>query len=128
MSAVTSDVTQETAPPTAPPAAAPETAAPDPHPMDPRRGTGLSPRFAALLCWLLDLPPMTRPVIADVAVSGECVLVATDENPFFDTPLGDWCDVERNLREWGAVCEAEAGIVEALVRKARGSGGGGAGA
>ena len=106
----------------APPA---EAAAPDPHPMDPRRGTGLSPRFAALLCWLLDLPPMTRPVIADVAVSGACVLVATDEDPFFNTPLGDWCDVERNLREWGAVCEAEAGVVEALVRKAR-SGGTGA--
>ena len=106
----------------APPA---EAAAPAPHPMDPRRGEGLSPRFAALLCWLLDLPPMTRPVIADVAVSGECVLVATDEDPFFNTPLGDWCDVERNLREWGVVCGAEAGVVEALVRKAR-SGGTGA--
>ena len=107
----------------APPA---EAAAPAPHPMDPRRGTGLSPRFAALLCWLLDLPPMTRPVIADMAVSGECVLVATDEDPFFNTPLGDWCDVERNLREWGAVCGAEAGVVEALVRKARSGGGTGA--
>ena len=74
--------------------------------MDPRRGKGPSPRFAALLCWLLDLPPMTRPVITGVAVSGECVLVATDEDPFFNTPLGDWRDVERNLREWGAVCEA----------------------
>ena len=116
MSAVTSEVTQETVAPTAPPA---EAAAPALHPMDPRRGEGLSPRFAALLCWLLDLPPMTRPAIADVAVSGACVLVATDEDPLFNTPLGDWCDVERNLREWGAVCEAEAGVVEALVRKAR---------
>ena len=119
--AVAVETVVETTAPTAPPA---ETAAPDPHPMDPRRGKGLSPRFAALLCWLLDLPPMTRPVIADVALSGECVLVATDEDPFFNTPLGDWCDVERNLREWGAVCEAEAGLVEALVRKARGGGGG----
>ena len=119
--AVAVETVVETTAPTAPPAEA-EAVAPDPHPMDPRRGTGLSPRFAALLCWLLDLPPVTRPVIVDVAVSGECVLVATDENPFFDTPLGDWCDVERNLREWGAVCEAEAGLVEALVRKARGGG------
>ena len=114
MSAAASAVTQETA--------SPGTAPPAPHPMDPRRGKGLSPRFAALLCWLLDLPPMTRPVIVDVAVSGECVLVATDEDPFFDTPLGDWGDLERNLREWGAVCEADAGTVEALVRKARGGG------
>ena len=114
MSAVASNVVQETAPPEAPP--------PAPHPMDPRRGKGFSPRFAALLCWLLDLPPMTRPVITNVAVSGECVLVATDEDPFFNTPLGDWGDLERNLREWGAVCEAGAGTVEALVRKARGGG------
>ena len=124
MPAVEPAVAVEPVAPTAPPA---EAAAPAPHPMDPRRGEGLSPRFTALLCWLLDLPPMTRPVIADVAVSGACVLVATDEDPFFNTPLGDWCDVERNLREWGAVCEAEAGTVEALVRKAR-SGGGGTGA
>ena len=115
MSAVASNVVQETVAPEAPP--------PDPHPMDPRRGKGLSPRFAALLCWLLDLPPMTRPVIVDVAVSGECVLVATGEDPFFNTPLGDWSDLERNLREWGAVCEAGAGTVEALVRKARAGGG-----
>ena len=119
MSAVASNVVQETIPPEAPP--------PAPHPMDPRRGKGLSPRFTALLCWLLDLPPMTRPAITDVAVYGGCVLAATDEDPFFDTPLGDWRDVERNLRAWGAVCEAGAETVEALVRKAR-SGGGGTGA
>lgn len=119
MSAVEPAVAVEPVAEAAPPAGA---AAPDPHPMDPRRGKGLSPRFAALLCWLLDLPPMTRPVITNVAVSGECVLVATDEDPFFNTPLGDWRDVERNLREWGAVCEAGAGTVEALVRKARGTG------
>ena len=114
-------VVQEAVAPEAP-RATPEPTAPDPHPMDPRRGTGLSPRFAALLCWLLGLPPMTRPAITNVAVSGECVLVATDEDPFFNTPLGDWGDVERNLREWGAVCEADAATVEALVRKARGAG------
>ena len=117
-----SDVEPAVAVETVAPPAVPATPAPDPHPMDPRRGKGLSPRFAALLCWLLDLPPMTRPVITDVAVCGACVLVATDEDPFFNTPLGDWCDVERNLRAWGAVCEAEAGTIEALVRKARGGG------
>ena len=104
------------------PAVAVETVAPDPHPMDPRRGEELSPRFVALLCWLLGLPPMTRPAITGVAVCGECVLAATDEDPFFNTPLGDWCDVERNLRAWGAVCGASAETVEALVRKARGGG------
>ena len=104
------------------PAVAVETVAPDPHPMDPRRGEELSPRFTALLCWLLGLPPMTRPAITDVAVSGACVLAATDEDPFFDTVLGDWCDVERNIRAWGAVCEAGAETVEALVRKARSGG------
>ena len=98
MPAVAVETAVETVAPTAPPA---EAAAPDPHPMDPRRGTGLSPRFAALLCWLLDLPPMTRPAIADVAVSGACVLVATDEDPLFNTPLGDWCDVERKARYGG---------------------------
>ena len=122
MPAVEPAVVQEAVAPPEAPRTTPEAAPPDPHPMDPRRGTGLSPRFAALLCWLLGLPPMTRPAITNVAVSGECVLVATDENPFFDTPLGDWGDVERNLREWGAVCEADAATVEALVRKARGGG------
>lgn len=107
------------------PPAVPATTAPAPHPMDPRRGEELSPRFAALLCWLLGLPPMTRPAITGVAVYGGCVLAATDEDPFFDTPLGDWRDVERNLRAWGAVCGAGAGTVEALVRKARGGGTGG---
>ena len=117
-----SDVEPAVAVETVAPPAVPATPAPDPHPMDPRRGKGLSPRFVALLCWLLGLPPMTRPAITDVAVCGECVLAATDEDPFFDTALGDWCDVERNLRAWGAVCEAGAETVEALVCKARGTG------
>ena len=96
MSAVEPAVAIEPVAEAAPPAGA---VAPDPHPMDPRRGKGLSPRFAALLCWLLDLPPMTRPVITGVAVSGERVLVATDEDPFFNTSLGDGRDFERNLRK-----------------------------
>ena len=55
-----------------------------PHPMDPRRGDNLSPMFAAFLCWLLRLQPMTRPAITGIAVSGSCVLAATTDDPFFD--------------------------------------------
>ena len=49
---------------------APAASPPIVHPMDPRRGENLSPRFAALLCWLLQLPPMTSPAIAGVSVTG----------------------------------------------------------
>ena len=55
------------------------------HPMDPRRGDNLSPMFTAFLSWLLGLEPMTSPAITDIAVSGNSVLAATDENPLFDT-------------------------------------------
>ena len=44
--------------------AAPAPGPPIVHPMDPRRGQNLSPMFAAVLCWLLRLPAMTRPAIA----------------------------------------------------------------
>ena len=44
--------------PTSRPRRRPPPRPPAPHPMDPRRGEGLSPAFAAYLCWLLDLPPM----------------------------------------------------------------------
>ena len=40
------------------------------HPMDPRRGENLSPRFAAVLAWLLQTPPMTTPAITGIVVSG----------------------------------------------------------
>ena len=39
------------------------------HPMDPRRGETISPRFAAVLCWLLQLPPMTVPAITGISIS-----------------------------------------------------------
>ncbi|MDE0334230.1 MAG: hypothetical protein OXI64_04675 [Defluviicoccus sp.] len=88
------------------------------HPMDPRRGH-LSPMFSAFLCWLLGLKPMTNPAITNVAVSGNCVLAATDENPFFDSHLGSLDDFERNIRGWGQACGADAGMVEGLVAGVR---------
>ena len=74
---------------------------PSMHPMDPRRGENISPRFAAVLCWLLRLPPMTRPAIVGVSVSGHIVFAATDRDPYRYTPIGDWHDLSRNLRDWG---------------------------
>ena len=99
------------APPPAPP--------PAPHPMDPAKGESLSPKFAALLCWAIGRPAMTRPAITGVAVSGECVYAATDEDPFFNALLGSWSDVEANLRGWGAACRAEPALVDGLVDTVR---------
>ena len=98
-----------------PPAGAPA----EPHPMDPRHGPGLSPMFSAFLCWLLDLPAITEPSIVDVAVTGDCVLVATSEDPSFNGFLGSWQDCQENLRGWGAVCDATPETVDALIDKAR---------
>ena len=99
--------------------AAPAGPPPIVHPMDPRRGENLSPMFAAFLCWLLQLPPMTNPAIAGVVVTGDCVFAATTRDPFHDTPIGGWPDVRRNLRAWGNVCGADAATVEALLARVR---------
>ncbi|MDE0031305.1 MAG: hypothetical protein OXU42_18130 [Deltaproteobacteria bacterium] len=92
------------------------------HPMDPRRGRDLSPMFSAFLSWLLDPEPMTSPAITNVAVSGNCVLAATDHNPLFDTHLGSLDDFERNIRGWGQACGADARMVEGLVARVRRTG------
>ena len=99
----------------------PHPAGPPPamHPMDPRRGRDLSPMFAAFLCWLLGLEPMTSPAITGIAVSGNCVLAATDQNPLFDQHLGSLDDFEANIRGWGTACGADAGTVESLVARVR---------
>ncbi len=89
------------------------------HPMDPRRGRDLSPMFSAFLCWLLGLEPMTSPAITGVAVSGNAVLAATDQNPLFDQHLGSLDDFETNIRGWGEACGADAGVVESLVARMR---------
>ncbi len=89
------------------------------HPMDPRRGRDLSPMFSAFLCWLLDIEPMTSPAITNIAVSGNCVLAATDQNPLFDQHLGSLDDFEANVRGWGEACGADAGMVERLVARMR---------
>ena len=92
------------------------------HPMDPRRGRDLSPMFSAFLCWLLGIEPMTSPAITGVAVSGNCVLAATDQNPLFDRHLGSLDDFETNIRGWGEACGADADVVEGLVARVRRTG------
>ena len=92
------------------------------HPMDPRRGESLSPMFAAFLCWLLELPPMTEPAVTGVMVAGDSVLAATDADPFFNAHLGSLGEFERNLRDWGEACGADAAMIESLVTKFRNAG------
>ena len=92
------------------------------HPMDPRRGESLSPMFAAFLCWLLELPPMTEPAITGVSLAGNSVLAATDADPFFNAHLGSLGEFERNLRGWGEACGADAAMIEGLVTKLRSAG------
>ena len=90
-----------------------------PHPMDPRRGDNLSPKFAAFLCWLLQLAPMTQPAITGISISGSCVLAATTDDPFFDTYLGSIGDLQRNLRDWGDACGADPTAIDSLLGKLR---------
>ena len=71
------------------------------HRMDPRRGRGLSPKFSAFLCWLLDLPATTDPAIVDAVMTGDCVFVATTVDPSFNHLLGSWQDCKANLRGLG---------------------------
>ena len=99
--------------------ASPELRSAGNHPMDPRRGPNLSPKFAALLCWLLDLPAMTKPAIVEVAVIGDCVFAATTEDRSFNVLLGSWQDCQVNLRAWGAACDAPADTVDSLIETVR---------
>ena len=92
------------------------------HPMDPRRGENLSPMFAAFLCWLLGLEPMTDPAITAIAVSGASVLAATTHDRLFDAHLGALEDFERNLRGWGEACGAEPDMIDSLAAKLRRAG------
>ena len=89
------------------------------HPMDPRRGESLSPMFAAFLCWLLDIEPMTDPAITNIAVTGNSVLAATTNNPLFDAHLGSLDDFVRNLRGWGEATGTDAAVVDGLVARLR---------
>ena len=103
-------------------AAAPASTPPPMHPIDPRRGESLSPMFAALLCWLLGLKPVTTPAITGVSVAGESVLAATTEDPFLNAHLGCVEDFERNLRGWGEACGADAATIDSLVDRMRRAG------
>ena len=89
------------------------------HPMDPRRGESLSPMFAAFLCRLLDLTPMTEPAITGIALAGDSVLAATSSDPFFNAHLGSLTDFERNIRGWGEACGADAATIEDLLTRLR---------
>ena len=97
--------------------AAPANPPPPAHPMDPRRGDNLSPQFAAFLCWLLQLPPMTQPAITGISVTGGCVFAATAENPLHDTLIGAWTDLEQNLRGWGKACGIDPAAIDGLLSK-----------
>ena len=99
--------------------AAPPAPSPAAHPMDPRHGRGPSPKFSAFLCWLLNLPAMTDPAIVDAVVTGDCVFVATTDDPSFNHLLGSWQDCKANLRGWGDACTANPHTVDALIAKAR---------
>ena len=100
-------------------AATPADTPPPMHPMDPRRGESLTPMFAAFLCWLLGLEPMTRPAITGIVLAGGSVLAATSEDPFFNAHLGSLVDFERNLRGWGEACGADGATVDGLVARMR---------
>ena len=99
--------------------AAPDLSSPGTHPMDPRRGPNLSPKFAALLCWLLYLPPMTKPAIVSVAVSGDCVFASTTEDRSYNLLLGSWQDCVSNLRGWGAACGVPDSAIDAMIETVR---------
>ncbi len=92
------------------------------HPMDPRKSEALSPKFVAILCWLLGLPPMTEPAIVALDISGQCVLAATTDDLLFNAHICDWPDLKRNLQGWGRACGAEPATVEGLIAKARRAG------
>ena len=94
---------------------------PDIHPMHPSRGENLTPQFAAFLCWLLQLPPMTTPAITAICVTSGCLIAATTEDPFFNTHLNSIDEFERNLRAWGQVCDADHDIIESLVARIQGA-------
>ena len=100
------------------------TAGPPPftHPMDPRRGGNLSPMFAAFLSWLLQLPPMAEPGITGISISGRCVFASTTDDPYHNSLIGDWPDLERNLRGWGAACGVDPELIDALVDRVRRAG------
>ena len=75
--------------------------------------------FSAVLCWLLDIEPMTHPAITNIAVTGNSVLAATTDSPFFDSHLGSLDDFEQNLRGWGNATGTDAAVVEGLIAKLR---------
>ena len=62
---------------------------------------------------------MTEPAITNIAVTGNSVLAATTDSPFFDAHLGSVEEFERNLRGWGEACGVNAAVVDGLVARMR---------
>ena len=101
----------------------PAPASPPPinHPMDPRRSEDITPVFAAVLAWVLGLPSLTEPAIVSLTVASGSVFAGLSSDPFHNQFIGDWDDLERNLRGWGAATRASPDTINAVVAKARGA-------
>ena len=91
----------------------------NPRDLRPSRASGCSPKFCALMCWLLHVEPMTTPAIVDLCVTQDCVWLATTEDPFFNHLLGRVQDAERNVRTWAETCNAHPALTETLLSKLR---------
>ena len=89
------------------------------HPMDPRRSEDITPVFAAVLAWAIGLPPITEPAIVSLTVASGSVYAGLSSDPFHNQFIGDWDDLERNLRAWGAAAGASPDTINAVVAKAR---------
>ena len=99
----------------------PAPASPPPinHPMDPRRSEDITPVFAAVLAWALGLRSITEPSIISLTVASGSVFASLSSDPFHNQFIGDWDDLERNLRGWGAAADASPGTINAVVAKVR---------
>ena len=95
--------------------------APINHPMDPRRPENITPVFAAILAWVLGLPSITEPAIVSLTVASSGVYAGVSSDPFNTQYLGDWDNLGRNLRGWGAAAGASPDTINAVVAKARGA-------
>lgn len=66
--------------------------------LDPRRIRGISPKFVAVLGYILD-QHWTNPQITDMVVTSDgIVLAGTEDDPFDNDIIGSVEDLDRNLR------------------------------
>ena len=83
--------------------------------LNPRRGSELSPCFAAVLNFLLGLEPQTDPAVTSLCQSGEMIFAATDADPFFNTAIGDAGDLVDNLNNWADACGVDRSVIGELL-------------